>query len=623
MGKLGHGLDRSLLPGVLAWLAFCVVAVALRGVRWEETWEHALLITRLVPYDDGHPHFRFIRNLPSLQAYLSAAIAWFAPSALLINGLRNLAHLAFVVVPLFTLGSWLSGRAWVGHAAAALALLGVHIEFASYYPIFAWPYFFTVGQIGMGWALGTLALLAFGHWRAGWCALGVLGAVHLGQVPPLFALGGLQLGWAWREGERARVRAALRWGAAGLALSALFYAVHRLFWIPAATSGPYFAEGDAHAIWAAYSVLFDLHRLGEPAYNPFGYSNLALLCGLLLGGAAARALRSRPWTWLFAYVGIVALLVWAVRLVHLALGSDIPYWLIGWMPYRLPNHVAALLIPMTLALLALPVAGRDRDRVPWLPVLVLLAGLALVGLAFDPAAKWQRHVGGVLELAFVLIGAAAVQLALRLEPDRVFRRAWLGLVAAALAGLAFYAPWLAGGAALGAAACFALRGASAPPWAGLAAALALVAALLGRELQLREHLPVTPFQRKVVEYLAEQGEPDAMLVTPVWTIEWLARTRHPVMADYQTAIFMAYLPELAPSLRKLHLDIFGLAIDEPHDFTLPEWPRRSLAEWQRLAREYGFHYVVSPNVYPLHLERVLRSRDWSLYRVPGVEGARP
>jgi hypothetical protein len=620
-GAAGRDLDRSLVLGALLWLGFCGVAVALRGVRWEETWEHAILITRLVPYDDGHPHFRFIRNLPSLQAYFSAAIAWVAPSPLLINGLRNLAQLAFATLPLFALGTWLSGRAWVGHAAAALALLGVHLEFASYYPMFAWPYFFSVGQIGLGWALATLALLVFGHWRAGWCALGVLGAVHLGQVPPLLALGGLQLGWAWREGERDRVADALRWGVAGAAVSASFYLVHRLFWIPAPTAGPFFAEGDARAIWAAYSLLFDLHRLGPPAYNPFGHSNLALIGGLLLAAAAARALRSRPWTWLCAYVAIVALLVWSVRALHLALGSDIPQLLIGWMPYRLPNHVATLLVPMTLAILA-DRAGSERDGegVPWPPLLALLAGLVLVGGAFDPEARWQRHVGGALALALALMGAAAVRLARSLEGERAFRRVWLGCAAAALAGLALYAPWLAAAAALGAGAGLTLRGSVAPRWAMLATA-ALVAALLGREVELREHLPVTPFQRKLVEYLAERGEPDAMLVTPIWTIEWLARTRHPVMADQQTAIFMAYLPELAPSLRKLHLDIFGLAIDAPHDFTLPEWPRRTTAEWQRLGREYGFHYVVSPSVYPLRLERVLRSRDWSLYRVPGVDGA--
>jgi hypothetical protein len=229
-------------------------------------------------------------------------------------------------------------------------------------------------------------------------------------------------------------------------------------------------------------------------------------------------------------------------------------------------------------------------------------------------------VGGALALTLALMGAAAARLARSLEGERAFRRAWLGCAAAALAGLALYAPWLAAAAALGAGVGLTLRGSVAPRWAMLATA-ALVAALLGREVELREHLPVTPFQRKLVEYLAERGEPDAMLVTPIWTIEWLARTRHPVMADQQTAIFMAYLPELAPSLRKLHLDIFGLAIDAPHDFTLPEWPRRTTAEWQRLGREYGFHYVVSPSVYPLRLERVLRSRDWSLYRVPGVDGA--
>ncbi len=93
--------QRSLWAGALFWVVFSCVAVTLRGVRWEETWEHALVITGAVPYPEGHPFYLYCRNVFSGQSYLSALMLSLWDSPLLINGLRNLLQLSFCTVPVF------------------------------------------------------------------------------------------------------------------------------------------------------------------------------------------------------------------------------------------------------------------------------------------------------------------------------------------------------------------------------------------------------------------------------------------------------------------------------------------------------------------------------------------
>lgn len=140
--------------------------------------------------------------------------------------------------------------------------------------------------------------------------------------------------------------------------------------------------------------------------------------------------------------------------------------------------------------------------------------------------------------------------------------------------------------------------------------------LLVREARSRTSLPVAPIQNDIVRYLEAQGVPNALLVTPYWDIEWLAHTRHPIMADYQTPYLMTYLPNLAPSIKKLHHDIYGIEVDAAQPWTLEAWPKRSREEWQRIGQEYHFSYVVSPREYPLALEPVLQGGQHTLYRIP-------
>ncbi len=129
----------------------------------------------------------------------------------------------------------------------------------------------------------------------------------------------------------------------------------------------------------------------------------------------------------------------------------------------------------------------------------------------------------------------------------------------------------------------------------------------------QKDLPAEIFADKT--WLDEHGESDAMIVTPYWDVNWLGKIRHPMLADYQTAHLMSYVPALAPALKKMHAEVFGLVVDGEAGPPLAEWSGRSVEEWRRLGEAYGFRYVLAPTEMELTLECVLEGRPYDLYRV--------
>jgi hypothetical protein len=119
-----------------------------------------------------------------------------------------------------------------------------------------------------------------------------------------------------------------------------------------------------------------------------------------------------------------------------------------------------------------------------------------------------------------------------------------------------------------------------------------------------------------VALLEKNGDGDAMLLAPYWQIFLQARTGHPIMADYQTAHYMTYIPQLASSLKKMHLDLFGKAIDQPYGQDLAEWKSRTQAQWQSLGKEYELRYVLCPEELPLNLPVLLRADRMVFYEIP-------
>jgi hypothetical protein len=639
--------DRPLLWGTLAWLAFSIIAVAVRGVRWEETWEHALIISRAVPYPEGHPMFLYCRSVFSGQSYLAALLLTLFDSPLLINGLWNVLQLAFCTVPVFLLGARLGGRALAGHAAAALVLFGVHRGFQSYYPIETWPHFYAVGQIGAGYALLCLACLACGWQRAAWFLLGLMPAVHIGQWPVAGAVAGLHWLYVLGRGRRQQAMTCAAWFLAGLAPCVLFAIALYFFRVAPPEVGAYAATGDAQAIWAAYSERHDIHRF-VPRLNPPWKSAIGAGLALLLsGGAVLHAHRTAraPYAWAAAYAAIAIAAATGIGLLHRALGSDTPFLLIAWMPYRLANHLAVLLVPLSVGILLnrRPAPGDggevyQPERGAGAPAAVFPANagamLITITLLYSalypvwsillPEGLFTRYAGNPEAILFALCGAAFAALAREAWAPR-----WPILVGAAVAGLlaALY-PFGLAAAFAGAAAWFALAcfWPAVPPARNTlkarlldrtpAAAIALLLlAMLAGQWRDRESLPRQAIHERVSQYLSEKGEPNAMLATPYWDVEWLGKTRHPIFADYQTAHLMTYMPALAPALKKMHAEVFGFTLDGETGPPLAPWPARTPEEWRHLASAYGFDYVLAPAEMTLTLERVLEGEPYDLYRV--------
>lgn len=630
---------HALVGGLVLWLLFCIVAVLLRGIRWEETFEHALIITHRTPYPEGHPMFRYVRNAFSLQSYLSAIWLWFLPSPALLCFLRNTLQLLSATLPVYLIAARLSGRSLWGHAAAALVLLEGHSFFESYYPVAVWPHFFSVGQIGMGYALLVLALLLFGKSRSAWLLLGLMPAVHIGQWPVLLLTALLHAGWSLSRAPVGHVELSKRllpFGA-GLLMVAVFGLIHWRFHVPAPAFGVYAAQEEYHAIWAAYSPMHDLHRFFT-RFNPFGHTVILMIASMLLGIAAAReeGLSATyreghhdtpgPHFWIQMYIVLVCSVVTAVLLLQHVLGSATPFLLIGWMPHRLTNHLAPLLIALAVSALLSP-RGRNHSGGLFVTLLLGLAVFSPVLSSLLPANIGVRYLDANEHVLFLLIGGAFGMHAACPDQGTRFVLVWGIGCALAWLCLAWYHQFSAALLACGFSSVWILhrvlparpvKGFVKERWPGYSLAalvLLLVAGSLVTQWRHRETLPMTPIQRETRDFLASAGETEAMIVTPYWEIEWLARTEHPVLADYQTAHLMTYLPSLAPAIKRLHADVFGIAVDGAAAWNLEAWKDRDTATWRRLGEAYGFAYVVSPQEIPLTLAPLLSTDTHRLYGV--------
>lgn len=618
---------RRLGVGLAFWSAFCLAAVALRGVRWDENYEFAQAITRAIAYPQGHPLVRYTTGMFSLQTHALAALSYLSASPTVLCGCRNVLFLMATVLPAFLFGALLARRIVWGHIAAAMSLLGAHLAFYSTYPQFVWPGMYSNGHVGTGYALAVLYLLAAGRWRAGFFLVGLMPCIHLGQWAPVLLFAILFTCAAQRRFQRSTLNRAFAWGAFGLAVSTGFWAVTRAFAVPLPSAGPYYSAADPHAVWLGYMARHASHRT-----IPWSTGHIALAALPYLGLAAARreardGTPRGPWYAVVLYSLCIAGIVWTVMAIHAALGPRIPFLLISWMPYRLMNHVPPLLVVATVAVLA---DGRDRSTATGLLVAaVLIYGIVkpgLRGLAGDDL--FARYLETGIGALFTLYGAAVGVLMRRLRDDRRFVAPW---VVAGLVGWTALACVHQFGAAcivVGLAAAFLIDGPLAPTLARVQAdrlacalALILVLVLVHREWTTRDHLHVSPFERRVAEYLEARGEPDAMLVADYRQEGLQARTGHPVITDMATMTWIAYRPSLGPSMDKLYGDLYGIRFlpqpePEPTKAWFGHWADRNRDQWQVLADQYSFHYVIAPDFIELDLPRVIDGQTQSLYHIP-------
>lgn len=598
------------------------LGVALRGVRWEEGFERAQALLGMVPYPDGHPLRLYAWNAFSIHYYASALLLKLTDSALLVCGLRNLLCAWGALIPLYVLGSLLARRALAGHLAALLILANAHAFFRSYYSNDVWPFMFTSGELGLAWALLSVCAFAARRWRIAFFMTMAMPVVHVGQLPPVLGLALLMLAWiVWREREH--LRPAMQGLLCGLAVTALFGVVYLSLRQPLPDSGGYSSAADVLDTWKRFTYYEDIHRrpVLPPRFGPFWHSVLGMVAALTLGGlwlwsARARGERVHGLTVLMLYAAIASTAVGVAWCTQQGLGMDTPYLVIGWLPYRLTNHVAIVLL-----VLAAVINLSDRQAAVALAAASWLAARPLLSLML-PETFHSRYVMPSEGPLFLLVGGAMVAVAHGVPAHRA---AVALLLAAGWFILALATPFMAACALLGilvaglekmvsrfSTGAGSWRLAAALPALGLLA----VAGMLFHEYQHRQHLPRSPFEIEMRNFFKTDNNPTGLLLAPFWTLNYQEKTGQPVFTTFETPLLTPYIRELGPVIEKMVCDAYGIRWGQPWNYDLTLWTGRSLEEWRTLRSTYGIAYVLAPESFPLALDPVLRGEGLVLYRVP-------
>lgn len=630
--------------GAGACVLFAVVAVALRGVRWDETWEHAQILAGQVTYPEGHPLVLYVHNAFSLQTYLSAAMLYAGAGPVLVCGFRNFLFLVASMLPVYVLTATLTRSVVAGLFAALLMMQGVMLEFDGSYPTMVWPEIYSNGHIGGGVVLLALAALVAGRFRRAFFLLGLIPCIHVGQWPPLAATAALfGLHALVLRGKDAGPRAA-RWAgmfALGLGLTLLFWLIQSRFTLPPPEFGPFASGGDTESVWRGYTAFHDPHRRFPPGNGHVLLVGTLLLSWFLALWSAENRLR-RGGLALALYTTVTAVLVWGTMAIHAVQGTNMPFLLIAWMPYRLINHLPAIMLALaiTLILTRWPVRG-------WR----LLAGVALFGMA-QPL--WPRLVGeGIYSrylaggecVPFVLYGAAlfagvAVAVGSRarwrlilmaaapIMPLAIFHHfgascVFAGIVLACLMDRKG-APFATASYTIRWGRWAIWRQERSGPKPGRRGLVAVAAAgwvmLLIHQAAHRQHLPVSPLQARIEGGL--YANTTVVILTPPDSLLIQATTNYAVLADVATPSLISYVPAIGPSIDAMYRDIYGIGF-QPYPVGAPVawqvlWRERDRAAWVVLADRYAFNYVLAPRDLPLQLSEILADESYALYAV-GVE----
>jgi len=615
-----------LAGGALLWLGIAVMAVLLRGVQWDETYEHAQVLVGAVTYPDGHPVLRYVHGVFSIQPWLSAWMLDLTGSAAVVCGFRNVLALLAVVLPTFLITAQLSGRMLWGHIAACYALGGAFLSFDGSYPLTVWPGTFSNGPIGQGWALAGLWGLMARRWGAAAFLVLSMPAVHLGQAPVLFAVACVLAGMEWYRGDRSLLLRAWPYAVAGMFVTVCMAAYIAQQQVSVPESGVYSgASGDVQAIWRGYTFGYDPHRRipGVNAHIGMFLALLVTVAGAVYSWRQRARIAAHAAVSLYAVVTVVAVLT--AEGIHLMLGADTPFLLTSWMPYRLMNHLPTLGLGAAMATAA--AIAHERQRLRQLLLFALFLILVLTAkplLAVFMSGVYQRYVAGGEHILFLWSGAALVMVIVR---ERGWRGAWAMAAAAGGIGVFIALRHQYGGALLllGAVAGAFLGRPGTPersarqllPFAAAALALFMVVQFYG-QWRIRDHLPRSAFEVRVFEHFRDGGGGEAMIAASPQKLLFQARTGQPVFVESATSSYISYRPDLGPVIQRMYEDIYGhgfLAGAERQEWQ-PVWEGRTAREWGELSEAYGFRYVASPNVTPLNLPALFMEGDWTLYRVP-------
>lgn len=621
--------QATLYSGGLLWVCFAPCVVLLRGVRLDEAFERAQVLAGSVPYPADHPLYQWSAGaftiFHSVAAYFVRA-GMHGDAGWGIGFYQESLHLMAAMLPVYVLVAAATRKALPAHLAVVLILLGAHLEFDSYYPLSVWPDRFTIAHIGLGYALLVLAAWLF-EWRTLAAFMtGCMPMIHLGLAPPFLLLGGAIGAYTLWHGERRRV---LRWAGAfavGLLLCMAFA------WLRSAPpplpspGSPYYSASNAWDAYTRYTQGTDVHRafarFGEPAQT-----RLLLLMTLFLSGMASCVSWPRPRViqalrWLTLFSGIVMALYYGALLVQPHLSGRALFLAVGWMPHRLPNLLAPVLIALVCALAVSP-----STQWPVLCILLWAAFRPLLGHLL-PGPVFERYIAPPELLLFLLAGIALYRVIQAMPRTR-----WTGaavcvfLVLVALHHQMAVAMMLTGGVlAYGCQGRSFLRRGSwyQEHWSSVLHLALLVLLLIPTLLAQRNEgrNPDRPeAELALASYTHREGVAPAMILAPCWFIDLQMYTGQPVFATYETQAIASYMPHLAASIEQMYTDVYGYRFGTRWDYNLNAWATRSAAEWRALGKKYDLALVLAPMELQLPLAEVaVKIQGYRLYRLDAAPG---
>ncbi len=607
--------------GACFWCIICALAILVRGVRWDESFEHAQILIGQIRYPQGHPLAQYVYGAFSLQTLLSGLILRLFPGPTVLCALRNYAFLLSSVLPVYLFTTLFTRRTFWAHLAVLFMLQGVMLEFDGSYPTFVWPELYSNGHIGGAYMLLTLYLFLAGQRRSAVFAFALAPAIHIGQLPILLAVAPLYLLHQFYQGKLRIWIHTLPYLLLGIALTLGGVFLQKQIQPPVPEIGPYAVQGDPAPIWQGYTHLFDTHRQFPP-----GNGQLLLLGTLLLTGLAAWRYRKTAqhavYIWTGLYVMIIALVTWGTMLLQTYMGAHIPFLCIAWMPYRVINHLPPLFLASALGILTCAPSPPRPKMVLIFPILLLLFSLVHPYIApLLPQTLYTRYLAQNDAIPFLLFGGGFLLL---LSPVAPIRHHAAFIAALLSVSLIYYHQF--GGCCMltGMLAIILLRHIpmprSATPLqrpiaAGLLIGLTIVL-LLNHQYHYRQHLSITSFQHKITQTLQKDAA-DALLLAPPETYMLQARTHHPILAEAVTPSLISYLPRLAPAIDRLYRDCYGITfhIDHAKENTdwRSYWKTRTQHDWEQLGKRYGFRYILAPPDLPLPLAIVLQNEEGTLY----------
>ena len=652
-------IARSLATGAAVWAAYSTVQLFVNGIVLDELVLAAQVISGAFGYPPGHPHPQFYSQAFSLVNYAAAAFWLLIEDPFILSAVRNVFFLFVSVFTPFALTLVLTRRAIWGYVAGALTASDTILPFHGHYPMFVFPEFNTHGHFGVHAALLVVVFLMARMWRVGGLFLGLLPVIHAAMplvIWPWSACHYLLMRKGLARRHRVRLRAAVL---LGIAVCGVFGAFLFTRASPVEAIFPYDSKLDGELVYQEF-IRRETHRqpleLRSYAYllNPIA---LFTIGGLLWWDTRRRAaqgdqlLRAKQCLSLLLFGLIIWLYVYGAWLLQLATGW-LPLFVQISMPNRLSNLSAMLLVPISVASLALALERMtEKARLLTLALLAALLCVSGIYLAIQPddvADHLILAVWGVLFATHLFAGRSERKrrLATLLTVAVIGGLLLSYLATRRLGGYSFAAAFLVSCTLLGLISKVEWKGLSFPKWSSLCGVALLCGtvitacgALPGRKVWFWDRKSarfdmVSENDKKIIRWLNTHTGPDEFILPFLWPrTEFQVKAGRPVLMEGTTIYMMTYMPHLSGTVGVMMKDLYGL------DFTNSEqverfskngqlwmnspawierWRSRSRDEWQTVGREYGFRVVITPP--PLDFPEALAvPGGWNIYTIPTLE----